>query len=223
MEHLKDCLPFWSGLTQEQQRRLERGSRMRNFPAGSVLHQGTRDCEGLILVVEGRLRVYTISAEGRALTLYRLWERDLCLFSASCVFHSIQFDVWITAERETRVINIPSGLYKKLMEESTAVAVYTNELMASRFTEVMWLMDQLLNQKLDSRLAAFLLEESALEQSAELFLTHDRIAAHLGSAREVVTRLLRYFQQEGLVSLSRGKISLLDRKKLEGLAAPSLR
>ena len=103
------------------------------------------------------------------------------------------------------------------MEESAPVANYTNELMATRFSDVMWLIEQILWKSLDKRVAAFLLEESAIEDSNELKITHEIIANHLGSHREVITRMLRYFQSEGMVRLSRGTIVLLDRKKLEAL------
>ena len=104
------------------------------------------------------------------------------------------------------------------MESSVPVANYTNQLMASRFSEVMWRMEQIMWQSFDQRLAAFLLEESDLEETPVLKLTHEKIANHLGSAREVVTRMLRYFQEEGLVRLARGTVELLDRKGLEALA-----
>ena len=91
--------------------------------------------------------------------------------------------------------------------------------MASRFTDVMWAMEQILFTSLDSRLAGFLLEQSRIEQSDEIRMTHEEIAGHLGSAREVITRMLRYLAQEGMVKLSRGKIVLLDREKLAGLTA----
>ena len=97
------------------------------------------------------------------------------------------------------------------------MANYTNELMAARFSDVMWLIEQIMWKSLDKRVAAFLLEESAIEESRELKLTHEAIANHLGSHREVITRMLRYFQSEGLVRLSRGRITILDEKKLDAL------
>ena len=130
---------------------------------------------------------------------------------------SIQFEITIEAEKDTEHWVIPAEIYKSIMEESAPVANYTNELMATRFSDVMWLIEQILWKSLDKRVAAFLLEESAIEDSDELKITHEIIANHLGSHREVITRMLRYFQSEGMVRLSRGTIVLLDRKKLEAL------
>lgn len=193
------------------------------FPRGAVLHNGSEDCVGLFLVLKGQLRAYIVSDEGREITLYRLLERDMCLFSAACMMNSIQFDITISAERESEVLHIPTKAYQALMLQSAPVANYTNELMASRFTDVMWLLDQILYKRLDARLAAFLLEESGLDDTKELRLTHEVIAHHLGSAREVVTRMLKYFQAEGVVALSRGGVAILDERKLAHLAKGSLR
>lgn len=222
-EILEDYLPFWEKLTPGQRTELSAAVHRRRFEKGEILHRGKDDCIGLLLVLSGQLRAYTVSEEGKELTLYRLLERDMCLFSGSCILNSIQFDVMVTAEQDTEVLHIPSELYKRLMEESLPVANYTNELMASHFSDVMWLMDQTLNKKLDSRLAALLLEEQEFSGSDLLTLTHEQLGNHLGSVREVVTRMLKYFQSEGLVRLGRGSIQLLDKKRLYELAKDSLR
>jgi CRP/FNR family transcriptional regulator len=103
------------------------------------------------------------------------------------------------------------------MNESLPVSKYTNDLMASRFSEVMWLMEQIMWKSFDKRLAAFLVEESGIEGTTLLKVTHEKIANHMGTAREVVTRMLRYFQGEGLVKLTRGAIEIVDEAKLEEL------
>lgn len=131
---------------------------------------------------------------------------------------SIQFEITIEAEKDTELWVIPSEIYKGIMEESAPVANYTNELMASRFSDVMWLMEQIMWKSLDKRVAAFLLEESTIENTSELKITHEIIANHLGSHREVITRMLRYFQSEGMVKLSRGTVTITDEEKLLGLS-----
>lgn len=142
---------------------------------------------------------------------------DMCLFSVSCMMRSIQFEIVIQAEKDTEVWVIPAEIYKKVMEESAPVANFTNEIMASRFSDVMWLIEQVMWKSMDKRIAAFLLEESSIEDTDELKITHEIIANHLGTHREVVTRMLRYFQQEGMVKLSRGTIELTEKEKLQQL------
>lgn len=223
MTELQDYFPFWNKINEEQRTVLQGAAKKLHYEKGEAIHRGNEDCIGLLLVLTGQVRVFILSEEGKELTLYRLLPRDMCLFSASCIIPGIQFDVMITAEQDTDAVLIPPNIYKSLMESSAAVANYTNDLMASHFSDVMWLMDQILSKKLDSRLAAFLLTESSLTGKAALDITHEQIAGHLGSIREVITRMLRYFQSEGLVELARGKITLSDIKGLGALARESMR
>ena len=215
---LAEYLPFFPKLSPRQQQLLLDSLEPMEAKAGTVVHNGHLDCLGLLIIQSGQLRVYALSSEGREVTLYRLFDRDICLFSASCVMPDIQFEVVVEAEKDTKLWVIPSCLFKELMESSAAVANYANQLISSRFSEVMWLMEQIMWKSFDKRLAGFLLEECALEGSESLKLTHERIAAHLGTAREVVTRMLRYFQSEGMVRLSRGEITITDEKGLRKLA-----
>ena len=209
--------PIWNKLTPTQQQILERNAVLRKVDKGTVIHNGTVECTGLLLVRSGQLRAYILSDEGREITIYRLFERDMCLFSASCIMRSIQFEVTVEAEKDTDLWVIPSEIYQSIMEGSAPVSNYTNELMASRFSDVMWLMEQVMWKSLDKRVAAFLLEEVSIEGTSHLKITHETIANHLGSHREVITRMLRYFQNEGMVKLSRSSIDITNAKKLEEL------
>ncbi|MDD5953468.1 MAG: Crp/Fnr family transcriptional regulator [Oscillospiraceae bacterium] len=213
--NVKDFFPMWDQLTKTQQTRLISAAIPRSVEKGTIVHNGSINCTGLLLVEQGQLRAYILSDEGREITIYRLFHRDICLFSASCMMHSIQFDVIVQAESQTSFWIIPADVYQDVMKESAALANYTNEIMATRFSEVMWLMERILWKRMDKRIAGFLLEESAVEKSTVLKITHETIANHLGTAREVVTRMLRYLQSEGLVKLSRGTIALID---IEGLS-----
>ena len=210
----QDYFPLWAKLNKSQQERIRASLLFREAKKGTMLHDGTLDCTGLFLVRDGQLRAYILSEEGREITLYRLFERDMCLLSASCIVHSLQFEVMIAAEKDSSLWVIPADVYKAIMEESPAAANYTNELMASRFSDVMWLIEEIMWKSLDKRIADFLMEEAAIEGSNRLQMTHETIANHLGTRREVVTRMLRYFQEEGLVKLSRGVVELTDEKKL---------
>lgn len=212
-----DCFPVWDRLTPAQQRTLAASAAERQVARGTVLHRGGMDCAGLLVVRSGQLRAYILSEEGREITLYRLLAGDICLLSASCVLRNIQFEISVEAERDSAVWTVPPDIWRALTEESAAAANFVSELMASRFSEVMWLMEQIMWRSFDQRLAEFLLQERNLEGSSQLSITHERIAGHLGSAREVVTRMLRYFQSEGLVELSRGRVTLTDEAELARL------
>ena len=210
--------PVWDKLTAAQQDLISGHLMTRSIPKGTVIHNGSMDCTGLLLVKFGQLRAYILSEEGREITIYRLFDRDMCLFSASCMMRSIQFEITIEAEKDTDLWIIPVDTYQRIMAQSAPVANYTNELMATRFSDVMWLMEQIMWKSLDKRVAAFLLEETSIEGTNRLKITHEYIANHLGSHREVITRMLRYFQNEGMVKLSRGVVEITDVDKLEELS-----
>lgn len=212
---LKDFLPVWNKLEENQQRILSESAFERKYLKGDILHNGNYECQGLFCVRSGQIRAFIVSSEGREITLYRLFERDICLFSASCIINSIQFSVIISAEKDSEITVIPSDVYKEIMKTSAPLANYTNEILASRFSEVMWLIDQIMWKSFDKRLAAFLKEESVIENSLSLRITHETIGNHLGSPREVVTRMLKYFASEGIVKLSRGVINIIDPPALD--------
>ena len=220
---LKEFFPFWKTLTPDQQARMTASARAYTAKKGEVLHRGQADCLGLVCVQSGVLRAYTISDEGREITLYRLYQRDVCLFSASWAMRAVDFDIFIETDQESLLWIIPPEVYRQLMEQSAPAANFTNELMAGHFSDVMWLLDQVLNKKLDARLAAFLLEAADRENSDFLSLTHEAVAGELGSAREVISRMMKYLQSEGMVAVSRGCVQLVDRAALEQLAGDSLR
>ena len=209
--------PIWDKLTADQQNRILSVTDFQKVKDGTVLHDGSPDCLGLLLVRSGQLRAYMLSEEGREVTICRSFEMDICLFSASCVMPNMQFDIFIEAEKDTEIWIVPACLYQNLMDESIVIANYSRNLITNHFSDLMWLMEQIMWRSFDKRLAAFLLEEAVVEGTDELKITHERIANHMGTAREVVTRMLRYFQNEGMVKLTRGTVELTDTKKLEAL------
>ncbi len=212
---IHEYFPVWNKLTAAQQNEIQSVASPWSVEKGKIIHNGSVDCTGLLLLRSGQLRAYINSAEGREITIYRLFERDICLLSASCIMNSIQFEITIEAEKDTELWIIPPEVFRSIMDESAALANYTSELMATRLSDAMWIIEQVMWKSLDKRVAAFLLEEAAIEETNMLKITHETIANHLGSQREVITRMLRYFQNEGMVRLSRGTVEITDAEKLE--------
>ena len=210
--------PIQNKLTSEEFSTLQKAASPRNISKGTILQAGQGECHGLFLIRNGQLRAYTTNSD-KEITLYRLLEDDICLFSASCIMNNLQFDVYIEAMEDTAIWVIKADIYKRLMKSSLTIANYTNELMASRFSEVMWLFEQIMFQSFDKRLANFLQSEISMSGNTQLTVTHEEIANHLGSAREVVTRMLKHFQNEHIVKLSRGSIEIIDTKKLNDLCS----
>ena len=217
MSELRDFFPVWNKLSKIHQDKLESSAVFKTYQEDEIVHNGT-ECSGFLIVKSGQLRAHISSEEGREITMYRLFERDTCMFSGTCMMSSLQFDITIEAEKKSEIWLIPPKVFRSLMEESTAVSNFMNEIMATRLSDIMWLIEQVMWKSFDKRLASFLVEESAIEENTMLKITHERIANHLGTAREVVTRMLKYFQNEGMVKLTRGSIEIVDSQALEELS-----
>ncbi len=214
---LQDTLSFWKRLTERQRTYLKQVIVKKLFAAGETMHGKADKCSGLFLIRKGQIRAYIISESGKEITLYHLFDRDVCIFSASCVMKNITFDIYIEMEKDTEAYVLPTNAFMRLSEESMPIQTFTNHLLASRLSEIMWVLEQALFTSFDKRLANFLLEQTVIEASSTITITHERIANHLGSAREVVTRMLKYFQSEGMVKLNRGSIEITGQDKLEKL------
>ena len=211
-----EAFPFWDGIGDGDRELLLRTSQSRHFPRGTNIHDGN-ECTGVILVTGGSLRVYMLSDEGKEITLYRLFAGDVCILSASCVLKSITFDVFIDAEEDSDCTVIGGCALEELAARREDVKIFVLESALARFSDVMWAMQQILFMSMDKRLAIFLTDESA-KCGETIRLTHEQIAKYMGTAREVVTRMLKYFAAEGLISVSRSDgIRILDRARLRAL------
>ena len=208
--------PFYEKLTAAERQKLAGSARVHTFAPGAQAHGRART--GSTLLLEGRLRAYILSEEGREITLFRVEKGGVCLLSASCVLRGLSVDVFIRADTAARVLLVPSEVFRELSESSLAVSAFTSEMMAERLSRALWVLDEVLNKKFDARLAALLVEEAGYAGGAEVRLTHEQLAAHLGTVREAVSRMLKYFEQEGLVFLSRGGVRIEDMAALRALA-----
>ncbi len=216
-EVYKEILPFWSEISETDRDFICQNSYTFTYPKGKNVHDGS-ECSGVILVRGGSLRLFILSDEGRDITLYRLHKGDMCMLSASCVLEAITFDVFIDAEEDSECYVISGPAFAAVAKRSPVVKIFALETAVSRFSDVMWVLQQILFMSMDRRLAIFLSDESARIGSDTITLTHEQIARYMGSAREVVSRMLKYFANEGIVEVSRKGIKILDKKRLRKLA-----
>lgn len=208
---------FWDKLTKQERELLCSSTAPVHYLKGANIHRGDQDCAGILLIKKGQLRTYLLSEEGRDVTLYRLFQGDVCILSASCILEAITFDVFIDAEEDTEALLIHSAVFHQMAERNIYMKCFGYQLAALRFSDVMWSMQQILFMGADKRLAIFLWDEISKTGTDEIKMTHEQIARYMGSAREVVSRMLKYFASEGIVTLSRGGIRIIDKKKLQGL------
>ncbi len=216
--YLQDTLSFWKELSPTQKDTIRRAMILKRFEEGDSMYGGSENCAGLFLIRKGQVRAFIVSEGGREITLYRLFDRDVCVFSASCMMRNITFEIHVEVEKPTEAFLIPTSTFCRLTQESIHIQSFTNQLMASRFSDVMETLEQVLFISLDHRLANYLLDQAIIEDSDKLKITHEKIANDLGTAREVVSRMLKYFQKEEMVLLNRGTIKLLNKDKLHKLA-----
>ena len=217
-EVFERAFPFWDSLSEWDRTTFLRSSFETKFYRGQNVHDGG-ECTGVILVKTGSLRLYLLSDEGKEVTLYRLFPGDMCILSASCVLDTLTFDVIIDAEEDSECVIVGGCAYEGVWQKSDAVKIFTYETALSRFSDVMWVMQQILFMSMDKRLAIFLLDEVSKHGGDTVKLTHEQIAKYMGSAREVVTRMVKDFVSEGLISASRSEgIKIIDKKRLRNIA-----
>lgn len=215
---MEENVPFWNLLTDLQKEKMMEHSYIRKYNAGTIMNYSGNNCTGVQIIKSGRARVFISSPDGRAITLYRLLDRDVCMLSAGCMLKNLNFGVNLEAETDCEAVVIDGNAYQQISEENVAVKDFTLAIVSSKFSEVMWLLEHLVFSNVGKRLASSLMDQKYLLESSSLSITHEKLATELGTAREVVTRLLKQFQLDGLVELSRGKIKILDDKGLMQLS-----
>ena len=214
---MEKSLGFFDKLSAAESKLLLDNTGSCVYKRGESIFSAAYECIGLLIVKSGELRVFILSENGKEVTLYRLGPREICILSASCVLDQITFDVHMEAEADSEVLMIHASAFAQLIEQNIYVENYSLKVTASKFSEVMWKMEQILFLNFDSRLAIFLLDEAAKTGSDRIELTHEQISKYMGSAREVVSRMMKYFENEGYVELHRGVTKILDKAALKKL------
>ncbi len=200
-------------LTSEVIKYIDENSTYKTYSARQNIHSADTDCLGIMFLISGSLRVYIMSDEGKEVTLYRISPSEVCILTASCVLTEITFDVYVDAEVDSQVIILNSDAVLELIDNNIYIENFTNKIKAQRLSDVMWTMQQILFYSFDKRLAIFLYDEY-IKNGAVIHFSHMEIAKYLGSAREVVSRMLKYFENEGILTVSRKEIEIIDKKKL---------
>ncbi len=210
-------LPFWEHLTADERQMTIERSVIKEFEKNQVISSSDTSCMGMIVVLAGGLRVSLLSEEGREITLYRVEEEECCVTTAHCVIRQITFDTVVSASDAVRLLVIPSAVCARLAEANIYVKAFMYETETLRFSQAIWVIQELLFRRFDQRLAAYLLTAAEDSGSPDLKMTQEEIARDVNSAREVVARMLRHFASDGLVEVKRGHIILLDPEGLRAL------
>lgn len=213
----KEYFPFWNILSDNDKEYLCKNSSVVQFEKAQAVHNNM-GCSGLFILKSGKLRLYMLSEEGKEITLYRLLPGDICMLSASCVLQSITFDVYVEAEVPSDCYMINGMAFSYVSDRVLEVKNYALEIAVQRFSDIMWIMQQIVFMSMDKRLAIFLLDEITESGTDMVIMTHEQIARHLGTAREVVTRILKHFASDGWIEVTRKGIKIIDKEKLRDIA-----
>lgn len=217
MHKLEDYLPFWEKLNKEKQTLLKDNCKTVNYKKGSHVYSASEECLGVLVILKGSLRTYILSDEGREVTLYNLYENDVCVLSASCVLSQITFDVFVDAREDCSLLLISPAAFSSVMKTNVYAENFMLRITAERFSDTMWAMQQILFMGFDKRLAIYLLDEINRKNTNVIKTTHGDIAKEIGSAREVVSRMLKSFAEDGVVSINRGTVEIINKKYLQNL------
>ncbi len=208
-------LPYYKNLTEEQKALVQEHSYIHEYQKGQVICGYGNDCVGQLVVISGSLRVYLSSEEGREITLFSLQKGEICVLSAACIIRQITFEAQVVAEDNTTLLIISSSVISKIMMENIYLRCYSYATLTERFSAAMQTMQRILFMNFDARLASFLINEHEKTGAMQLYMTHEEIAKHTSSAREVVARALKRFATENIVEMKRGYIKLVDVDKLK--------
>jgi CRP/FNR family transcriptional regulator len=216
IDFLNTYLPFLKKMSVDERDNFFKKIVLRHYPTGEII-SNNETCSGMIVVYQGQVRAYIGSKHGKQITIYRLLEGDVCVLSASCVMKNLTFDVTIETEKDSDILVLPSEHFDQYVKNNTFFKDYVLAIMSQRLSDALFLIEQTLFSRFDKRLADFILEQASIDGSNTVKITQDAIANHLGTAREVVTRMMNYFEHEGYIELFRGGYKIIDEKALANL------
>ncbi len=212
---LSTHLPFWDKLSEDDKQLLARTSHEEVFTKDQELIAVNDGCLGGVVVLDGVISAYIEGDEGRKVTINRIHADEVSFLGASCILHSIAFDVYMATENKSHCLILSSSTLKKIFAHNCEVENFVLSTIVDSFSDAMWSLQQILFMSMDRRLAIFLYEESVRTGSDTISLTQEQIAQMVGSAREVISRLLKGYIDDGIVTTSRGSITIQDRETLK--------
>ena len=215
LDLVRDCESL-TNLPDDVHRKIGNQASLANIPAKTQLFDCGNACSALPLVLTGSIRVFTKSPSGREISLYRVNRSELCIITLSCLLGSDTYPATGVTDEDVTAIVLPRFLFHELMSDQPEFRTMIFHLFATRLTGFMQLVDEITFRKLDHRLANFLLQHGPLINES-----HQEIADELGSVREVVSRLLKQFEEKNWIKIARKQIEVVDREALGDYVAGS--
>lgn len=214
---IASTFPFWENLDYESKTDFLTQAQHIKLLAGQFVCLEGDICNHLPLVIFGSVRVYKIGESGREITLYHLEQGDSCIMTASCIISQKIFPAFALAETDVEAVIIPANSLRKWVTHNSIWQEYIFGMLSQRLANVIEIIEEVAFRRMDCRIASYLLN-NANHKIKTIRITHETLAQELGSSREVVSRILKTFEKQGLLSLSRGRIELDNWKELEKIA-----
>lgn len=207
-----EFIPFCNSAQPKLQEEINTFSILKAIPKGNFILTEGDQCNYISFIVSGRARVYKLGESGREITLYRLESGESCILTASCILSRRAFPAIAVAETDIQAVIIPSEYFRNWIRIYEEVSDYVFNLLSERLSSIIEVIEEIAFKNMDKRIAEFLINSKAIKN--EIKITHQEIARELGTSREVVSRILKDFEHEQLIKLSRGIIFI---KNSEGL------
>lgn len=208
-----ELLPFLADRTAPPTESFISQATFMRIPAQTTIFSAGDACSAFAVLASGTVRVFTIGETGREITLYRFTRGESCILTASCILSTQEFPAIAVVEEPAEAFSVASPVFHAWIDQYAPWRAYVFQLLAQRLSSVMTVIDEVAFRRMDVRIAEFLLRMCA-DAAVVLHLTHQQIAAELGTSREVVSRILADFAAAELVQLGRGSISVIDRAGL---------
>jgi CRP/FNR family transcriptional regulator len=213
--------PALGRLSREGEESVRTQAESLRIPAGTILLSEGQLCQALLLVAEGAIRVFKAAPSGREITLYTVKPGESCLLGVTCLLTDSHYPAQAVTGVETEALSVPAPVFRTLFASETSVQQYVVGLFSRRLSDVMTLVEEVAFRRMDERLASFLISSS--DRGSGIYgpvtMSHEEIADHLGTAREVVSRLLSQFESEGMIAVERRVVRITDPRKLARRAA----
>ncbi len=214
VKKLDHLFPVLSQLNSESRQTLFTAGQIVDLPAGQMLMQQNQQCQFIPLVMSGLLRIFKLSPNGREMTLYRIGPGEICLISIACQIKGEEFPALAQVDEAAGLFMLPTTIYHDILDCQLFWKDYLIKTLYEHLAETMETLEAVAFDRIDRRLANWLLQQTS-GQKGQIRTTHEAIAVELGTAREVVSRLLGELKNHGTVSLGRGRIEILNLDTLQ--------
>jgi CRP/FNR family transcriptional regulator, anaerobic regulatory protein len=214
---IANILPTLQRADPQLVREFQEATFLAQIPSGKNVFVENERTDAIAILLSGEVRVYKVGETGREITLYRFGVGESCILTANAILSEQSFPALATVEQEAEAVMIPANIFRDWVRRYDLWRNFVFDLLSQRLTSMMTIVDEVAFQRVDTRIALLLLNRSQIQNP--IYITHQEIAAELGSSREVISRILEGFAREKLILTSRGTIKILDFESLQTRSA----